>query len=355
MSCKYQWACFVLALSVIGCANDTGPRTGPEDRWPTSGTERTVSEPVALADRAMSGTYNLPRAGQPSIRDLIDILPSEDIGFDDPKFFSSDDQPLMCTNGRTTQSPTLPLTIEAVVTIPGTYYIKVSVCDQEEKFYGSFVIEDDTGGLMVLRDSRVAQVQPGDVVRMTVHTLAIADNLGRVDSRAVLSYDLEILPEKQSVLYSTTDVAFTTEQAGRTMQIEGYALEHPTNLNFSTMVLSDREIPEFMGETSSICRNYCQPACSDACVGAGTSDVCATRVCPYLCNAFDELMTDEDPTAFLERELPTCWTVGLNQELLRRGYNFSDASRLRATGPVLRDYNSLTVTVERLGQIEVLE
>ena len=85
-----------------------------------------------------------------SIQDLIDILPTDNIGFDDPKFFSSAQQPLMCTNGRTSQTPELPITIEAVVTIPGTYYIKVSVCDQEEKFYGSFVIEDDTGGLMVL-------------------------------------------------------------------------------------------------------------------------------------------------------------------------------------------------------------
>jgi hypothetical protein len=47
--------------------------------------------------------------------------------------------------------------------------------------------------------------------------------------------------------------------------------------------------------------------------------------------------------------------VGLNQELLRRGYDFAASTRLRATGPVLRDYSSLTVTVEKLGQIEILE
>ena len=34
------------------------------------------------------------------------------------------------------------------------------------------------------------------------------------------------------------------------MQVEGYALEYPTNLNFSTMVLSDREIPLVEEETS---------------------------------------------------------------------------------------------------------
>ena len=90
-------------------------------------------------------------------------------------------------------------------------------------------------------------------------------------------------------------------------------------------------------------------------MGAGTSDACAARVCPYLCGEFDALMTDDDPTVFLDGEMPICWTVGLNQELLRRGYNFAGAKRLRATGPVLRDYNSLTVTVEKLGQIEVLE
>ena len=355
MSGHFQWVLSSIAVAVLGCMAEPNNSIQPEQRWPTSGTQESVEEPVPLSDRQSGLTYGLPKAGQASIQDLVDLLPEEDIGFDGDKFFSASAQPLTCTGGRTAQTADLPMTVEAVVTIPGTYYIKVSVCDQEEKFYGSFVVEDDTGGIMVLRDSRVAQVQPGDVVRLTVHTLAISDNFGRVASRAVLSYDLEKVPTTQDVLYSTETAAITSEQVGQTLRVAGYVLEHPTNLNFSTMILSDEEIPESDDTVSSVCRNYCGPACSDACVSTRTSDVCETRICPYLCQRFDALMTDEDPTDFLVAELPTCWTVGLQQELLRRGYDFADAKRIQATGPVLQDYDSLTVTVEKLGQIEVLE
>jgi hypothetical protein len=350
-SIKWTW----LLLIAFGCATDD-PDIDPSDRWPESGEQRSVSEPVPLADRNEGLSYQLPQPGLPSIQDLIAVLPEEDVGRDEPKFFSSAEQPLSCINGRTTRSANLPMTIEGVVTIPGTYYIKVSVCDQEEKFYGSYVIEDDTAGIMVLRDSRVAQVQPGDVVRMTVHTMVISDNLGRVDSRAVLSYELEILAQKKDVLYERTQSPLTTDDVGKTRQVEGFALEKPTNLNFSTLVLSNRDFPQIDVLGSSVCRNYCQPACADACVGAGTSDVCETRICPALCAEYDaENPEGGDPTDFLSSRLPTCWVVGLNQELLRRGYNFANANKLRATGPVLRDYSSLTVTVEKLGQIEVLE
>ena len=344
-----------IAALFISCAPESS-NISPTERWPETGEQHEVTEPVPLVDRAAGQNYGLPRNGLQSIADLIDVLPEADIGRDEPKFYSSSAQGLMCTNGRTSQSASLPMTIEGVITIPGTYYIKVSVCDQEEKFYGSFVVEDDTGGIMVLRDSRVSQVQPGDVVRMTVHSMAVSDNLGRIDSRAILSYDLEILGEKRDVLYERTTDALGTEHVGRTMQVEGYTIEKPTNLNFSTMVLSNLPFGETDASGSSVCRNYCQPACADACVGAGTSDVCETRICPVLCDAFDaENPTGGDPSSFLESRLPTCWVVGLNQELLRRGYDFAASTRLRATGPVLRDYSSLTVTVEKLGQIEILE
>ena len=179
-----------------------------------------------------------------------------------------------------------------VITIPGTYYIKVSVCDQEEKFYGSFVVEDDTGGIMVLRDSRVSQVQPGDVVRMTVHSMAVSDNLGPHRLRAILSYDLEILGEKD-VLYERTTDALGTEHAGRTMQVEGHTIEKPTNLNFSTMVLSNLSVRPMLQVLlfAEIIANQRVPMR----VGAGTSDVCETRICPVLRDAFDENLNGRSP------------------------------------------------------------
>ena len=105
MNVKYHWACLALVLSLWSCTAQTDPSTTPEQRWPASGVQNSVAEPVPLADRAISGAYGLPRGGQASIQDLIDILPTDNIGFDDPKFFSSAQQPLMCTNGRTSQTP----------------------------------------------------------------------------------------------------------------------------------------------------------------------------------------------------------------------------------------------------------
>ena len=364
MKLKYRYILVAIALCGLACGVDSDNRPTPEERWSGNGEQHDVTEPVELANRAAGRTYGLPRVGQPSIADLVGLLPEDDIGRDDHKFFSSAQQPLMCTNGRTTQVAELPMVVEGVVTIPGTYYIKVSVCDQEEKFYGSFAIEDDTGGIMVLRDSRVAQVQPGDTVRLTVHTLVISDNLGRVSSRAVLSYDLEILAEKQAVLYSTTSSQLTKADVGRTTGVEGFLLENPSNLNFSTMVLSDQELSASSNDISSVCRNYCLTLCLDAnCAGSETSNICGDRVCdnceakvcPQLCESYDPERDGQDPTEYLAALMPTCWVVGLNQELLRRGYDFEGVRRLKAIGPVLRDYNSFTVTVEKLGQIEVLE
>ena len=348
---------WLAAMALLACSTETENRPTTAERWPETVEQRSVEEPVTFASRDTGALYGLPSGGNVSISDLINVLPSEDVARDAPKFYSSAAQTLTCTNGRTTTVDSLPMTVEGIVTIPGTYYIKVSVCDQEEKFYGSFAIEDDTGGILVLRDSRVAQVQPGDRVRMTVHTLVIADNLGNINSRAILSYDLEKLPEPSPVVFAERTDAFGVSDIGRTRRISGHILDYPTNLNFSTMVIGDQDIPAVDADGSSVCGTYCRPSCSDLCVGSNTSDLCSERICPYLCSLYDaeDRSADADPIAFLEAQMPVCWVVGFNQELMRRGYDFRDAKRLQATGPVLQDYSSLTLTVEKLGQVEVLE
>ena len=150
---------------------------------------------------------------------------------------------------------------------------------------------------------------------------------------------------------------FGGSDIGRTRRISGHILDYPTNLNFSTMVIGDQDIPAVDADGSSVCGTYCRPSCSDLCVGSNTSDLCSERICPYLCSLYDaeDRSADADPIAFLEAQMPVCWVVGFNQELMRRGYDFRDAKRLQATGPVLQDYSSLTLTVEKLGQVEVLE
>ena len=220
-----------IAALFISCAPESS-NISPTERCPEQANSMRSRSQCPLLTRAAGQNYGLPRNGLQSIADLIDVLPEADIGRDEPKFYSSSAQGLMCTNGRTSQSASLPMTIEGVITIPGTYYIKVSVCDQEEKFYGSFVVEDDTGGIMVLRDSRVSQVQPGDVVRMTVHSMAVSDNLGRIDSRAILSYDLEIRVRKEMFYMSERPTHWGPNMSGEQCKSKAIPSKNPLILTF---------------------------------------------------------------------------------------------------------------------------
>ena len=257
MKRKYRHISAAIAWCALACGVDANNRPTSEERWTASGAQHEVTEPVELADRATGLSYGLPEAGQPSIADLLALLPDEKPG--SHKLYSSSEQPLTCTNG-STEPAALPKTIRAVVTIPGTYYKKASICDQEEKFYGSFVVEDDTGGILVLRDSRVAEVQPGDVVDIVVHTIALTHYRGELDSRAILSYEMNILPTPKTVLYSSQPDPFEFEDIGKTQRVEGFVLENPSNLNFSTMILSDRE---FLSPNAQLSLEAQIDACQD--------------------------------------------------------------------------------------------
>ena len=92
-----------------------------------------------------------------------------------------------------------------------------------------------------------------------------------------------------------------------------------------------------------------------SCVSDETCDNCAKYVCPELCKNHDPSsgVAIED---YLTDQMPICWEAGLNQELVRRGYDLYGAQRIEITGPVLRGFGdySRKIAAERLGQVEVL-
>jgi hypothetical protein len=47
------------------------------------------------------------------------------------------------------------------------------------------------------------------------------------------------------------------------------------------------------------------------------------------------------------------WHLGLDVELNRRGVDFPLGTRLTATGPILYSYNTYTLVIMRVGQVDV--
>lgn len=68
-------------------------------------------------------------------------------------------------------SDALPAEIEGVVTITPRFYMKVDGCDGEEKYYGNFFLQDGSGGLFVLGDSKVAAFAAGDRIRLKARSV----------------------------------------------------------------------------------------------------------------------------------------------------------------------------------------
>ena len=63
----------------------------------------------------------------------------------------------------------LPFEVEGIVTLHPRWYFKTHGCDDgDEKFYGSFFIQDGTSGIFVLGDSKVAHFDMGARVKMKV-------------------------------------------------------------------------------------------------------------------------------------------------------------------------------------------
>ena len=337
---------------MVGCSGDL--REDPVDTsalWPELPSQEQVEEPITFMARSDDAKYGLPREGVSSIADLIALLPQEDVGFGDARTFTSAAGRLLCPSGGQEVVSQLPMDIEGVVTLHPRRYMKIPVCDQDEKHYGVFTIEDDTAGIVVLRDSRIAHFDVGDRVRMRVHALTLT-YLGP-ETRAVLSASTELLDESTSgsevsdlVLYRDTSAPFGLSDISRVRRVTGYTVQSPTNKNFSSLILANRYIPEPSGaEVDRICELNCLGQCNVGAGGCGEG-VCTDLICKSLCEG--------EGAAFDADALPICWQAGLDTELARRGYSYPLGSHLSVTGPVVDNYD-VQIWVQQLGQIEVLD
>ena len=195
----------------LGCTVDDSPQDYMS--WYDEGSGLNVEEPVEFTDQ----NYGFPADEADGIGALIDgLFPVSDntIAYAEGDQFGEDTE---CSSAVESD---LPWVIEGVVTLHPRYYFKTNGCDfaSDEKYYGSFFIQDATGGVFVLGDSKVAHFDVGAKVRMKVRGVRTA-----YDLNMVYAHDIEEIyyGEEQAVYYAEASGALTAGDVGEVRRVEG--------------------------------------------------------------------------------------------------------------------------------------
>jgi hypothetical protein len=181
--------------------------------WYDEGTDVGVEEVMTFTDEP----YGFPADTDEGIGALIDaVFPVSS----DTISYAEDDQFGEDTDCSSRVESALPMVIEGVVTVHPRYYFKTNGCDaaSDEKYYGSFFIEDATGGVFVLGDSKVAHFDVGAKVRMTVRGVRTAFDLDMV-----YAHDIEEIyhDESQAIYYQPASGSLGASDVGEVRRIEG--------------------------------------------------------------------------------------------------------------------------------------
>lgn len=232
---------YLVALGILlgGCVETQSGADPGEFYDPGSRVE--VSEPIAFTDVPYDFTGPTP------IATLLGLFPTNDfvwygLASDSPYSHSGN-----CDPSRT--QPTvpkllteLPATIEGVVTLHPRYFQKITVCGSDERYYGSYILQDSSGGILVLKDSRIADFDYGDRVRLRVRGI-----VKYFETRAVLVYDEEeVLTDFRSpepIYYEEVTSNFVASHSGKVVRVRGRVIGEPDNQNFNEMKLESLDTP----------------------------------------------------------------------------------------------------------------
>ena len=212
------------------------------------------------------------------------------------------------------------------MTIHPRYYIKVSGClpdfsvDSDEKYYGSYFIQDRTGGYFVLGDSKVAHFDMGD--RVTLRVRAVKDFFG---SSMISAHDvIEVDRGPEPIYYRTVagrllgrDLDAGYDDVAEVVRVEGTLAAEMGG--FGELYLCTGDDPDTTLRPDPDRRNDLVPACAHQSVQA-----------------------------------PPWYKVGLDVELQRRGVSYPKGARLQVTAPVILSFGDYQLVVMRVGQITEL-
>lgn len=290
-------------IAIIGFASCAPQRVWEDsDDWFDNGQDYSVTESVSFTEV----TYGFPELDEDGIAAINELFDYGDFAsWVQTEFAMEDiegaklDPGLACEwNG----NASLPREIEGIVTITPDFYFKSSGCDSnsDEKYYGSYFIEDRTGGIMVLGDSKVGHFDVGNKIRMKVRGARYAFGQTMVYAHDIVSVDYAV----HDLHYTVADQLLGDKDIGVVTRATGTVKSEPDT--FGQIFI------ELDGDDT--CNKRQGEIVPDGCVG-----------------------------------------VTLDSELTRRGFSVSVGDRIQATGPVLFSYDIYNIVVMRVGQIEFLE
>ena len=300
----------LLAVSFLaaGCAG-TDSGQDPTDRY-DQGSTTEVSQFIDYKE----GPTNLE--GPTSIRTLLDLDRQAPVWYgyapDDPYPTGGEAQ---FKNGSTEACETqyqnkvyamdeLPMVIEGVVTLVPQHYEKRGFCGQDHRYYGSYFLQDATGSILVLKDSRVSDFDFGDRVKLRVR--GVKKSFGTL---AVTAFDeMEIDREPTSVPFQKLTKSYTEK--------------------FGTSDSNMGNVPEGLGDNYRVTGRVCQAPVS---------------------RNFSEMILQKDTSGCSDDD--TSWTVSLGLELGRRGVGIERGEVVTVTGPVNLDFSYLMIATQ-IGQIQ---
>jgi hypothetical protein len=196
-------------LAVMWACATPAPQEDP-DQWFTPPSDYDVTEAVAFTDE------NYDFSGPTAIADLP--LPG-----DFELLLAPGDLPSSTDCADWVSSAELPAEIEGIVTLLPRYYYKTGGCaptpdiDSDQKFYGSYFVQDETAGYFVLGDSKVAHFDMGDRVRLRVRAIKEAYDQTMIAVHDVVS--IERGPEP--IFFERADGPLTLDGVSRVFRIEG--------------------------------------------------------------------------------------------------------------------------------------
>jgi hypothetical protein len=291
-------ACVAFQSSCVPSEPTDDPR---DPNYYDQGEQVPVTEPIEFTEQNYDDV-----SGDLTISDLRDLRdenafvwygysPLDPYPLGDTRAHGQDCSPIAAFENVVTEVPEFPATIEGVVTHHPRLLRSPRVCAGEDRFYGSYYLQDETGGILVYKDSRVADFTFGDRVTIRVRGMA-AQNFSSMPAGVVgvLAYDNENVVERDlPVYFEETDEDFTAADVAQVRRIRGEVIQEPTNTNFNSMTLAS-------------------------------------------------LNTD------------ATWSVSLDREISRRSYTFEAGEVVELTG-VVADNFGLTMLIYSLGQIERIE
>lgn len=294
----------VLALASACAETDVGLSSEElTDRYGTAETTPVV-EPYELTDT------NYDFTGETSIADVAGLIEFQEqvwYGVSPIDERPNPEQACGTFDNPVDELSELPTTIEGIVTLHPRYFEKIGFCGSDERYYGSYFIQDSTGGIQILKDSRVADFDAGD--RVSIRVRGVMQEFG---AGFVMIWDDETVVSRDNAIYAEeVGPTLLPEHIGKVVRIQGRVADPPTSANFNAVCL----VPPDAEDNSA-----CDPNCvsSEQCSG-------------YILAAFDREIGQRNPDPI----------------------EIGDVIEMR--GPVISGFDDLTVLIAEEGQYDIIE